>query len=335
MSESAKLPGPVPVVHIGMPKTATKTLQWRLFAGHSQIFYLGRFDGPQFRKAYRQFEACRDEQVLQIMQQIAYRGIHSPDIAQCRAWLEAYLRSHNPEAKLPVWSWESYSTDSFANRQRRAQNLRELFGEARILVTIRHPVKLLESAFLQQLKRDNIGARARRGKPVYFEDIDMWMARDAEGEIGNHLDYPRTIRTYAELFGTGNLCVATFEQLIDDPGVFWGRICDFMGIDRAEALQLIADSDDNTRWTVEQLRRLQAIKASPLQSLRFRFAERARRKSMLDLARDSTPRTPGERAQVRLSPARRAEVVERTREGNRWLDDTFGLDLSGRGYLQA
>ena len=36
---------PTPVIHIGMPKTATKTLQWRLFAEHSEIYYLGRFDG--------------------------------------------------------------------------------------------------------------------------------------------------------------------------------------------------------------------------------------------------------------------------------------------------
>ena len=41
-------PERIPVIHIGMPKTATKTLQWRLFNGHSEVFYLGRFDGACF-----------------------------------------------------------------------------------------------------------------------------------------------------------------------------------------------------------------------------------------------------------------------------------------------
>jgi len=48
-------PPRIPVIHIGMPKTATKTLQWGLFNGHSEIYYLGRFDGPQFRSDHKKF----------------------------------------------------------------------------------------------------------------------------------------------------------------------------------------------------------------------------------------------------------------------------------------
>ena len=50
-------------VHIRLPKTGTKTLQWRLFAAHPEIYCLGRFDGPAYRATYRRFDCCRDAAV--------------------------------------------------------------------------------------------------------------------------------------------------------------------------------------------------------------------------------------------------------------------------------
>jgi len=49
-------PPRIPVIHIGMPKTATKTLQWRLFIAHSEIFCLGQFDGPKFGKDHKKYD---------------------------------------------------------------------------------------------------------------------------------------------------------------------------------------------------------------------------------------------------------------------------------------
>ena len=227
------------VVHIGMPKTATKTLQWRLFALHSDIFYLGRFDGPSFKGKYHPYAACRDADVFRIMDRVAYKNVFDVDIEQCQRWLGDYLRDNNPLDKLTVWSWESYCTDSFAMRQQRAKNLKRLLGEAKILVSIRHPVRLLESAYLQQLKRDNIGGYYKRGKGPLIRKIDDWVALDYKGDISNHLDYPRTIRAYVEEFGAENVCVVLYEQLVDEPELFWKTICDFMEINYDEAMQLL------------------------------------------------------------------------------------------------
>jgi hypothetical protein len=324
---------PLPIIHIGLPKTATKTLQWRLFALHSEVFYLGRFDGGPFRQTHRAFQACRDQRTLRIMDQIAYRNIHDCDLDACRAQLHSYLDQEAGPGQHPVWSWESYCTDSLRNRQRRAENLKAVLGEAKILATIRHPVRLLESAYLQQLKRDNIGARARRGKPAFYRPIDDWVMRDDQGEVSNLLDYPRTIGFYAEAFGSDNVCVATFEDLLADAPAFWTRLCAFMEIDAAEAIQLIERNDDNTRWTSIQLQRLQAIRRSPLRAIRFRFADRRGRRRMLDLARDGAPVTVAERAKPTISAEVRTHVLRRTLEGNRWLDERFLLGLEHKGYF--
>ncbi|TGD73503.1 hypothetical protein E4634_10760 [Mangrovimicrobium sediminis] len=333
MNDTQAVSARTPLIHIGMPKTATKTLQWRLFALHSEVYYLGRFDGGSFRAEHRQHRACRDAEVLEVMARIAYDNIFEPDMDACRNRMRDYLREHNPEAKLPVWSWESYCTDSYTMRAQRVKNLQQLFGEARILVTIRQPVKLLESAYLQQLKRDNIGARYRRGKSAFYCEIDDWVERDAHGDIDDHLDYARTIRCYTEAFGVDNVCVTTFEQLLEDPEAFWGEICQFMGVDTAQALELVAENEDNTRWSEIQLQRLQAIKRSPVKSLVYRFAQRSQRKQMLDLTRKGTPKTAAAKARPGISPRLQREICERTREGNLWLQETFGLDLENKGYM--
>ena len=139
-----------------MPKTATKILQWRIFARHSEIYYLGRFDGEHFKGKFRQYKACRDETVFRIKDEIAYKGIRRAYVKKCRGSLDRYLAEHNQKGHIPVWSWESYATNNRLKRQLRARNLKQVCVNGKILITIRHPVKLLESAFLQQLKRDNI-----------------------------------------------------------------------------------------------------------------------------------------------------------------------------------
>jgi hypothetical protein len=315
-----------------MPKTATKTLQWRIFSQHSEIFYLGRFDGKQFQMKYRQYEACRDETVFRIMDEVAYRGFRDPNIQDCKELLAQYLAEHNPENKVPVWSWESYATDSQQNRKSRAESLRLLFGEAKIVITIRHPIKLLESAFLQQLKRDNIGAKYQRGKAAFYCSIDQWVARDFMDDISNHLDYPETVRMYVEQFGRENVCVLVFEDLLRDKVGFYNQLCKFMGIDPAEALRLVDVNVDNSRWTSAQLERLRSIKKSPLASLRFRFSNRKGRKKMLALTSHGSSLSTGDAAREEIAPLLREQVLARTCAGNEWLDQTFDLGLKEYGY---
>lgn len=323
-----------PVIHIGMPKTATKTLQWRIFAQHSEIYYLGRFDGEPFKGKFRQYKACRDETVFRIMDEIAYKGIRRPDIRKCRELLDRYLAEHNQKGHVPVWSWESYSTDSRRKRQYRARNLKQVFVDGKIVITIRHPVKLLESAFLQQLKRDNIGGRYWPGRGIFYRSIDDWVKRDFLGDVSDHLDYPETIRIYVEQFGRENVCVLVFEDLLLDKISFYQHLCGFMGIDSHEALSLVAGNVDNSRWTELQLERLRSIDSSLKASLRFRFSNRQKRKRQLDLDNGGRPLNPGKKASVKISQNIRSEVLERTRQGNEWLDQVFDLNLAGHGFYK-
>lgn len=324
----------LPVVHIGMPKTATKTLQWRLFAGHEAIFYLGRYDGAVFNGEYRQYRACRDELVFKVMDQVAYRRIDKPDMAYCRSAMDEYLKAPLAQGLVPVWSWESYCTDSSDNRRIRARNLKQLFGQARIVATVRHPVKLLKSAYMQQLKRDNIGGRYRKGRGGFFRAIDEWVQADASNDISDHLEYPETIRMYVDEFGVDNVCVLPFELLVADSRAFYERLCRFMGVDLERALELLGGNVDNSRWTEVQLKILERINASPVEKLKFRFASRGERKQILELDQKGKPLQEAPKASPAMSPEVMRNVVERTKAGNEWLDKAFSLGLHDYGYFE-
>ncbi|KAA1189215.1 hypothetical protein F0M18_16200 [Pseudohalioglobus sediminis] len=325
-------PDPLPVIHIGMPKTATKTLQWRIFARHSGIFYLGRFDGEPFQGQYQQYGACRDQTVFRIMDEIAYRNFRHPDIATCKQLLSAYLAEHNAQGRVPVWSWESYSTDSRRSRQYRADNLKNLLGSARILMTIRQPLSLLESAYLQQLKRDNIGAGYRRGKPLFCTEINDWIRRDEHEDISNHLDYAETVRMYSRHFGRENVCVMAYESLLADANGFFDQLSQFLGVDPEETRELVRAKDDNARWSEAQLQRLREIRDSLPLSLRFRYGTRKARKRMLGLNGRGIPRKPGARARAPIEGELGAGILRRVQEDNAWLDEEFQLGLDRYGY---
>jgi hypothetical protein len=316
-----------------MPKTATTTLQGRLFSAHSEVFYLGRFDGAHFQGKYRQFDHCRDASVQDLMLQIAYGDVYNPDFTGCRKLLKQIVEPALEKNLLPVWSWESYSTDILSKRLVRALNLKRVFGEARIIMTLRNPITLLESAYFQQLKRDNVGSRSHRGRSPYYRLIDDWLYDNFSGEILPHLQYAETIQAYANQFGIENVHVFLFEDLIADHDSFFRQICDVMGISAEEGIQLVRGEIDNSRWTIRQIEALENVVGSGVKSIFFRFASRETRRKLLGLDQKGKPLVSGGKARAHISPKWQKKILKTTRQGNLWLQESYGLALEKYGYF--
>lgn len=325
----------IPVIHIGLPKTATKTLQWRLFACHSEIFYLGRFEGHFFEGKYRQFDKCRDQSVQKIMKQIVYDDIENPDFSQCREVLAGIIEPAIKKNLLPVWSFEGYSSGSFEQRETRARNLKEVFDEARIVMTLRNPVSLLESTYFHQLRRDNVGANGSRGRGPYSPSIVDWLKKEITRGLRPLLEYAETLQTYVDLFGLENVSVFLFEELANDSQAFAKNICGVLDIDAGEGACLMAAKADNSRWTEVQLDALKRIKGSFLGSLKFRFSDKRSRRQMLSLSRQNTPLVSGPKAKASIPPEWQKQIFDATEQGNRWIEEMFNLPLSRYGYFGA
>jgi hypothetical protein len=320
-----------PVIHIGMPKTATKTLQWRLFSRHSEVYYLGRFDGPQFDQ-YLPHDCCRDNEVAKLMRQIAYQDIFNPDIAVCLELVRTINERAAVKNQIPVWSWESYATDVLGKRRVRARNLKRVFGDATILMALRNPLVLLESAYFQHLKRDNVSPQLGRGHKPYYRTIDQWLEDNFEGEVLPHLQYGETAQAYAEQFGAENVHIFLFEELLADEDRFFRRVCDAMQIDANEGTTLIQGERDNERWTNRQIQILQQIVQSKWKSRLFQLAPRSARLKWLDLCKFGTPKSDGQKATASIPLHWQRKIFEVAEPGNRWLETTLGLPLTKYGY---
>ena len=61
----------LPALHIGLPRTGTKTLQWHLYAKHPEVYYLGIFDGNRNHRYTISLDYCRDEHAQRMLKGIA------------------------------------------------------------------------------------------------------------------------------------------------------------------------------------------------------------------------------------------------------------------------
>ena len=321
-----------PLIHIGMPKTATKTLQWRLFSRHSEVYYLGRFDGPQFQRKHRRIGCCRNARIYQVMDQIAYGNIFEPDFARCDQLIKNELEHAADNHLVPVWSWESYSTDILSKRRVRARNLSRLFGKANILMVLRNPLALLESAYFQHLKRENVSSKIGWFSPPYYQSMDQWLEEHFEGEILPHIQYGQSVEAFASFFGLENVHVLLFEDLVADESAFFRRVCGLMQIDAEEGLKLATGERDNERWTTFQVETMKDIVASPLRSYLFKIRPRSNRLRMLKLDDYGIPIASGQKARALISPRWQEEIFKAAEEGNQWLEKNLGLPLTKYGY---
>ncbi len=296
-----------PFIHIGLPRTGTKTIQWHLFSRHSGIEYLGIYDGNERFRHLRKLNNVRDPSVQTIMKEIGWENIFNPDLGLCKRLYAESIATAFDRGKIPVWSWESLSMDVFKNRRARAENLRQVFGPCRVAITIRHPVSIMESAYFQIMRRQNV--HLRKGKTWYLP-IDKWLnSRHFKKESWHHLEYERTISLYCNVFSEEAIRVFVFEDLRENPGGFIEKLCQFIGIDPEEGVRWAAGKAENARSAVT-LDRIRQIGSSGVRSFIFRKMRQKKRNEYLFLS--------GERKEdelPRISSQGRNQIEDFTRKG--------------------
>ena len=315
-------------IHAGLPRTGTTTLQTHLFARHTQVHYLGVFKGklarerPPIDRSSRGLTLFRDAQVESLMNELLFDGAASPDLERSK---ELWRRISDEAPTLrKVWSWEGLGTDIAEKREARAANLARVIGPAKVLITLRHPVRLLESTYFQILRRNN----NRDNNPgwkgaVWYQPIDEWLDKHWGGELEPILDYARTVEIFRRHFGRDAVHVLLYEDLARDPAAYVAEVCRVAGIDAEEGVQRTAGKREHStsKRLVETVKR---VRGKPLGFLRAKVAV------ALEL-RGWGPRDPGHAA-ASLDESRRQRVAERTRDGNRRLNDELGLDLARFDY---
>jgi len=316
--------GMVPALHIGLPRTGTKLLQWHLFAAHPQLYYLGIFDGNPNVRDSRRYSSWRDPYIEEMMQGIILGDLSKPDLGASRRLAQERVLPHLKQGRVPLLSLETLSHGTETVRRLRAENLWRIFGPCRVVLTLRHPVALVESAYRMILRRENIRLASGR---AWYQSLDDWFHDQLEYEIFPYLDYARTYKLYSELFGPESVKVMLFEDLRADPQRFVRTVCEHLGIDPAAVGPWQQQHHENRRLSDRQLELIQRVAKSRIAETFARATTPGVRAWFLRPPRSATGhRSPG------LSAANQRRIAAITAAGNRELVELTGLPLGSYGY---
>jgi hypothetical protein len=322
-------------VHIGLPKTGTTTLQEFLFAHHSEVHFWGKYLGRIMRHDPSHSGPLHwwDERYEAVADFIS-RPEPASDVTEWRARaVDLHLEAAAEGKPVSVLSKETLSLCGRPLRRARAEAIRALFGEARVLMTLRHPVDLTRSVYSQSLKREIL--RARVGPMPKVPHINKWLdTAFAKGRTAptHHLDYAFTVRAFAQVFKPHvELKVVLFEEITRDSNLFGRRVCEIMEIDPDEGQRLTEGRRSNVGLSRGAIGRLAEIRRSLWKSWRFGLTKPKKRQAFLRDVPSTLPPTMSD-AESMLSAASVARIAEVTRDGNRYLLEEWGLPVDRYGY---
>lgn len=134
--------------------------------------------------------------------------------------------------------------------------------------------------------------------------------------------YAVYLERYRALFDPARICVLVFEDLRRDPAAFWGRLYDFLGLERLDLPEMTAAH--NTRSYFDNAAYRAAFARPALSGWLPPGARRLLRRG---------PRVPFERPP--LDPAVRAALLRFYGPWNRRLETMLGFDLGWPGPPSA
>ena len=259
-----------------------------------------------------------------MMQGLVMGDLSRPDLGASRRLAKERALVHLEQGRVPMWSQETLSVGSEKSRRLRAENLWRLFGPCRVLLTLRHPVELVESTYRLILRRENIRRSSGR---AWYKSLDEWFHDQLEGEVFPHLDYVHTYEIYRELFGEEFVKVVLFEDLRADSARFVREICEHFRVNPDALGPWPQGRRENSRLSSWQVQLIERVAKSRIAEAIAKTTTPGIRAWILRPPRT----TSGDRIQ-RLSARHQDRIAEITGSGNRRLAELTRLPLGRHGY---
>lgn len=198
--------GNKPIVHIGLPKTATSLLQRDVFPKLSNYTYIAKHP-------------------LDRNETIRLAGLTRLPPAK---WEAAAFEKLLPAKFLPLkaqknllWSEELFSSHQYQPPSVVAKRLRDLLGPYDVLLICRSPVAWLESMY---------HFRLAHFEPTTFDGINRWIELDLDSHQNNDfltLNAVETLNIYRDVCG-GDVNVVPYELMRSKPEEFARQISEVL-----------------------------------------------------------------------------------------------------------
>jgi hypothetical protein len=309
-------------LHVGQPKTGTTTLQRALFRRHPEVFYLGQYvpsDHPMH---------CLSDEVYQLLLPLLWDTSRPLDLSHSQERLARIHASAGGTERRWVPSWEGLIHRHPARFREMIERVLAVFGDCRIVLTLRNPLNRIPSEYLENLKGHFIkGNHSWMGEMPYV-DLEQWLQRASTGEhLANMLSYGSSIQEAVRILGVDRVGVFLFEDLRANSSGYHSDICSFLQIDPIRGMALTNNQHLHRRMSRGRIDLLKRLNDSPVRQLFMKFAGREYRKSLFYR---KSKESPFEKAELPAAWASR--VAAETSPGHRWIADTFRLPLIEHGY---
>ncbi|MEQ8753389.1 MAG: sulfotransferase [Coleofasciculus sp. G1-WW12-02] len=317
-------------VHIGVAKAASTTFQKHLFDKHPEIHNLGIYPTGNLGKdsneinyncAYLKDKALRlFYSNLVMLDGLEYRFSNN---------IKLYEQAVKPCLKfdkINLFSYERFTSVLFSHDdiKIKAERLKEIFPNAKIILVIRNQTQLI----ISQYRDHPFDPRCVRiGKPV---SIDKWIKIALDDQFTKYissLNYYGIVTLYAELFGRENIGVFLFEDLVHCPDYFAEKISEFLGINSATTQSMLKNKHENLSVSgrYNLYRKLARRKFIPhLESLRF--LPNSWTNYVSNFLKE------GKKGEYKISPAMQAKLHEHFAPLNDKLQEEYQLDLKSYNY---
>lgn len=310
-------------IHIGVPKTATSTWQENVFSKHKDINYLGI--------------PFKDDGIAELMERIVNEDSLFYNESKSRDLFDKCIGNRIAGDKPTLLSFEVLTkvaqrpfNKGAADFGLVAQRIRQLFGDAKLILTIREQKSQLVSMYLQLCQR-----WYKRGDYIPF---DSWIY----SQLGHpdHMWIPSVLysdiaRYYEKLFGCGSLTVFLFEEFVNDESAYAGKISGYLGVDGDITLELLRQGRERGESIINP--RISSRKFKYMQ-LRDTYVPQGFRRYIKPLAPLCMRKgmdeffEKGAGAKVVINKNISRQLDDYYRENNRELRDKYKLDLDMYGY---
>lgn len=310
-------------LHLGLPKTATTTLQNTLFSEHREIFFLGKNAGMGEQRG------CLSPAIQKTLAPIFWRGQPVLSPAETRHQIRAHWLPGD-EYKLILGSWEGLAIQPPDQFEKMLKQALYVFGDLRVMFTLRNPYTRLPSAYLQALKACiKLGKHHTLPKGKVYVPFSEWLqGEEVHRTHDTRFDFGRNLRFAQTLLGTEKVGIFLFEDMVSDLDAFITQICHFLQIDPVVA-KTIEWGHRNPGLTEKQVGFLMSMDSNEEDRERWlSMPNSARRAAFLKIDMPSVSK----KFRVAMTSEDREHIADKTRTLNNWIAQTFELDLARHEY---
>lgn len=228
---------PKTVLHIGVGKTATSSLQHKIFSKLGGIHYIGR--------------PYRDHEWPILRNKLTSADDYDFEKVRLAERFSGELEAAAEQSKTLLLSDETIAMHPMQTLV--ARRFREFLPNAEILPTIRNQYTIIPSYYANH-GRLLKGVPGRwNGRHVSFEEWFEFCVNNVTKSFFHSLRYFRFADIYASVFGSNNVHVLVYEDLAHDREKFAEELARVLGGDVDEILNLLEGKRVHPRDTARLL----------------------------------------------------------------------------------